>query len=662
MKKALIAFGALVVLLIVAALAAPAFIPAEKIKAQAIEQVKAATGRDLAIDGKLSVSVFPTLAVQLGTVSLANPPGFKAKDLVRLDGIDVRVKLLPLLSGKVEVDSFVLDHPVINLEVDPQGHADWEFAAAHTAAPAPAAPAAPAAKPADGKAAAAPLSDIRLGDIRITGGKLVYADAKAGTTETVDAIDLQLSLPGLDQPLAVKGGLTWRGQQIMLSVDLARPRALTAAEGNTAMALAVTAQALKLGFNGDIAGATRALTGSLDLSVPSVRGLVGWVSGKPLEMAGSGLGPLSIKGRLAADRGRYGFTQAALQLDAIKANGDFSVDTTGARPAAKATLAVDMLDLNPYLPPESAEAKPAAAASGGTGGGGNTAAAKQDWSDDPIDASGLKAAEADLTLTTGGLKIRRIEIGKSQLGVALHGGKLAVDLAEMTLYKGQGKGRLAVDGSQPGAGIDAAFTLKGLQAQPFLAAAAGTDRLEGTANADLQVNGRGHSQRQIVSSLGGKGTLSFLDGAIHGINLGAMLRNVTTAFSDSGGDQKTDFAELGGSFTIASGIVSNQDLALKAPLFRVAGAGTVDLPKRSLNYRIEPKVAATTEGQGGKQDVGGLSVPVIIEGPWSNLSYRPDLAGLVKGNVGNAVKGLMDKAIPGKGGQLPINPGALFGR
>ena len=365
---------------------------------------------------------------------------------------------------------------------------------------------------------------------------------------------------------------------------------------------------------------------------------------------------MSIAGRLTAEHGRYALAQAALQFNAIKATGDFSVDVGNAKPAIKATLDVDMLDLNPYLPPDSTEAKPAAATGAGAGAGG-----KQDWSDDPIDASGLKAVEADLTLKTGGLKVRKLEVGKSRLDVALHGGKLTVDLAEMDLYKGQGKGRLAIDGAQPGVGLDATFALKGLQAQPFLAAAAGFERLEGTGNIDLQVAGRGHSQRQIVSALGGKGAVSFTNGAIRGINLASMLRNVTTAFTDNGGDQKTDFAELGGTFTIASGIVSNQDLALMAPLIRVGGAGTVDLPKRTLNYRVEPKVAATTQGQGGQKDVGGLSVPVIIEGPWSNLSYRPDLAGMA-GNVGQAAKGLVEKALPGGASGLPINPGALFGK
>ena len=94
---------------------------------------------------------------------------------------------------------------------------------------------------------------------------------------------------------------------------------------------------------------------------------------------------------------------------------------------------------------------------------------------------------------------------------------------------------------------------------------------------------------------------------------------------------------------------------MKAPVFRISGAGTVDLPKRSLNYRIEPKVAATLEGQGGK-DAAGLMVPVIITGPWDNLSYRPDLAAVAKGAAAQAVKGALDGKLP----SLPGLPGGLF--
>jgi AsmA protein len=104
----------------------------------------------------------------------------------------------------------------------------------------------------------------------------------------------------------------------------------------------------------------------------------------------------------------------------------------------------------------------------------------------------------------------------------------------------------------------------------------------------------------------------------------------------------------------------------------------VELPPRTVHYRVEPKAVASLEGQGGKSDVGGIQVPVIIEGPWDNLSYRPDLEAMLKGQatkaIGDAIGGKaggIGGLLGGSGGSssgeqksgpLPINPGGLFGR
>jgi AsmA protein len=136
----------------------------------------------------------------------------------------------------------------------------------------------------------------------------------------------------------------------------------------------------------------------------------------------------------------------------------------------------------------------------------------------------------------------------------------------------------------------------------------------------------------LIANLGGKGALQFLNGAIKGINIGALIRNPAGTLIDpaSQKDQETDFSEMSGTFTIANGILKNTDLELKAPLLRVGGAGTVDLPKRTVNYRIDPKVALTAQGQGGKSDAAGLEVPVVVEGPWDHITYRPQLDALLK--------------------------------
>jgi AsmA protein len=170
--------------------------------------------------------------------------------------------------------------------------------------------------------------------------------------------------------------------------------------------------------------------------------------------------------------------------------------------------------------------------------------------------------------------------------------------------------------------------------------------------------------------------VQFLDGAVRGINLAAMVRNIQGAFLDPEArkQQKTDFAELGGTYTIKSGILTNQDLELKSPLLRVTGKGTVNLPQRTVNYRVEPKAVASATGQGGASDVSGIMVPVIVEGPWDNLSYKPDLAGAIGGVARERALEQLQRVVPGgatgTGGgtpsspapSLPVNPGDTLRR
>ena len=86
----------------------------------------------------------------------------------------------------------------------------------------------------------------------------------------------------------------------------------------------------------------------MSLTTPSVRNLAKW-AGTPLASTGSGLGPLSIKGKLDVAGDKYAFENAAVSLDSIKGSGVVEIDTGRARPYIKGSLNVDTLDLNPYL-------------------------------------------------------------------------------------------------------------------------------------------------------------------------------------------------------------------------------------------------------------------------------------------------------------------------
>jgi AsmA protein len=630
MKKLLIIVGAVIAVLVIAVIIVPFAIPTETYKSQIESRVSAATGRDLRINGPVRLSLFPAVAVVANDVTFANTAGTRDPSMATLDKLDVHVSVVPLLSGNVEISRLVLEKPVIHLEVDRQGKANWGFAAAN-ATPAQA----PAAQSQNRQASSGSSgpSDIALGDVRLNDGTVTYTDDRSGVRYEISAINATVKLPNLDSPLAADGSLVWNNEKLSLTANASSPRGLMTGKGSD-IALKLDSKPVAIAFTGRGEGTPLKLTGELDLGTPSVRNLAAW-AGQPLQLAGNGLGPLSIKGTLAAAPQHVSFTKASYKLDAMEASGDVAVDSSGRVPAIKASLTTNVLDLNPYLPPE----QKAPAQGQGQQPRSPAQTPQSGWSTDPIDLSGLKAANADLALTTAGLVVRKIKVGKSALHVTLDGGKLTSDLTEMALYDGNGKARVTVDGSGRVPAVAMNFNIDGVQAQPLLKDAMDMDRLTGAAVADGSVSGSGASQRDLISALNGKGSLKLRNGKIRGLDIGSMVKNIGSAFSSSD-NQQTEFAEASATYTITNGVVRNDDLAMNAPLFQVTGKGTVDLPKRTVDYRVVPKV--------------GVGVPIIVSGPWDNISYRPDLASAIP-DAQQSIRGLRDMF---RGGGSPQGQGA----
>ena len=664
MKKLLIGLGVVVVLLLVAAVVVPMLVPLESYKSEIQARVKTQTGRDLRIDGDISLSVLPTIAVSVEDVGFSNAPGASTPEMATIDRLDVALQILPLISGEVAIDRFILEKPVINLEVDEEGRPNWQLETAD-AAPAPSgeAPAAPDTAGGGGTQ----MKELRLGDVRLVDGTLNYLDRQSGQEMQVSEVNMELSLPSLSSPFAADGSAKWNGETVSLEIDAENPQALMAGE-TSKLAMKVDAAPVTFSFDGAARNTGElGLQGDLALDVPSIRQLAAW-TGKPLDFPGEGLGPFNIAGELEMMGPKVALTNADIKLDEIAGQGLFSVDASGAKPVIKAELTVDELNLNPYLPPE-AEGGEAASGSGaggggtGAGGAGGGDAGAGDWSDEPIDVTALGLLNADLAFNAGGILFKDVKIGKSSLTVVLQDSKLTADLAEMQLYDGAGKGTVVVDGSSGKPAIAADFDLANFQAGPFLNDLAKFDRILGTTETKLSVKTTGGSQRELVSNLNGNGSVVFRDGAIKGINLAAMMRNISVAAIEQSFDeaQATDFAELSGTFQIDKGIVSNDDLQLVAPLVRMTGAGKVPLPPRTVDYTVKPKLVGSLEGQGGASDLQGLAVPIKVSGPWSDISYKPDLEGALKEQLKDpgaviekldseeGVKGLIEGLKPGGG-------------
>src|SRR6185436_2587673 len=108
-----------VVIAIVVAL--PFMLATDVYKEQIIAQARQATGRELKIDGALSISFFPAFGVELNGVHFANAAGAHDADMATIGQVVVGAEFWPLLAGDVKVTHITLIKPVINLEIDKQG-------------------------------------------------------------------------------------------------------------------------------------------------------------------------------------------------------------------------------------------------------------------------------------------------------------------------------------------------------------------------------------------------------------------------------------------------------------------------------------------------------------------------------------------------------------
>jgi AsmA protein len=231
------------------------------------------------------------------------------------------------------------------------------------------------------------------------------------------------------------------------------------------------------------------------------------------------------------------------------------------------------------------------------------------------------------------------------------------DLGLLSLYEGQGNANIVVNARRATPSYSLRAELTGLDALPFLQAAAGFDRLRGTGTLELNFTTSGDNQAAIMEGLDGRGNFSFADGAIVGINIAETIRNVSdfvsgngnasgdgeSSTAETGDTAETDFTALTGSFTATSGRVTNEDLLMLSPLLRVTGGGWVNLPEQALDYRLQPRAVASIQGQGGDRDMQGITVPVRIRGSFNNVSIGVDTEAvgqaLLTGALTNALGG-----------------------
>lgn len=321
------------------------------------------------------------------------------------------------------------------------------------------------------------------------------------------------------------------------------------------------------------------------------------------------------------------------RLDAGKLSADVNAKLDESTIKAKLVLAepyefdaaIDRINLDRYL---GAAEKPSAPEK----------ASEKKQTDTPVDLSALKGINAKGRLQVGALEVRGLKLAevKAQLNAA--NGRVALAPHSAKLYEGSVSGAVVVDANRNHVSLKE--DLQNVSVGPILRDFATQDRLEGRGNVALDVTAAGATVSAMKRSLAGSAKVHLRDGAVKGVNLGEILHKAravlgggqAAAQGEGTGDkgQRTDFTELSASFAIKNGVARNDDLDAKAPLFRLGGAGTINIAESSLDYLAKAAVVATSQGQGGREldRLAGLTVPVRLTGSFDDLKYQVDYRNL----------------------------------
>ncbi len=666
-------------------------------KGEISDAVRDKTGRELVFDGDLELSVFPWIGVKTGGISLSNAPGFSEKNMFKLKSAEVSLRLLPLISGNVELGNVDVADLQLFLMRNKDGVTNWDDLAGSDKKK---------VKQDEPSSSGASSLSLSVGGVNINDARIVWDDRQEDVRQAVDDCDIvvegftpgepfsfdvhvavsstkpevkadiktsgkaslsedfkQIGVKGLSVTVDAEGKAVPGGKsQVRLSGDAAVDmlKGVADVSGLNLAAYGMTAQgnltakglnSKSMKFSGDMTIPGFNLKDTLDkmgMSLKTADSKALTSVGMSFNYAGS---PKSLE-----------VTDLQVNLDETTIKGMFSF-ADPERPNIVAQLGVDKINVDSYLPPageKKAEAKEEKTDQAKEGKGSEQLI--------PVDMLRKLTLKAELNIKQ--LIAKKAEIDSLVVRARAKDGVLTVKPASFNLAKGAFTSSAVVDvrGQSPLMSVTAGLT--GLDGGELSRQMTGQDKFSGMMNFNTGLKTRGNDMKTIYANLNGKLGFKVLDGYVSGFDLiylaGDAFSILTGGVFGKRDSKRTEFGEVSATANIKNGIADNRDLLLKSPLLRAVGAGTLDLNTMIVDYGLDAKVVGSFEGQGGKSmdDLVGLTVPMTIKGDVADPSIMVDLprfaavlaksgfkiAGSVIEGVGDVLEGIGNSLRGGKAG------------
>ncbi|WP_341990283.1 AsmA family protein [Azorhizobium sp. AG788] len=597
--------GVLAGLCLLAVALAPALVSQTEVRRAASEALAQSSGREVRILGESNLSLLPYPQVVLRQL-VFSMPGAAVLDA---DRATARIRLLPLLLGKVEVASVTFDRPILIMS----GPVTVPHLTLASFVSVPTAP-----------------------SLRILNGTIAWRDAGGLTQELVSGIDARLDHASGGKGITATADFTWRQTVASGRVMISDAQAfLNGTDSDARLDLSANGSWLK--FRGvAAAGDSPAAVGEISADSPDLRALLAWV-GTTTPTAG-GFGRFAFGAHLSAHAKEIALTPAYIEMDGNRSEGGLSVKLDGERPLVEGTFAADALNITPYGRVSM------------TGPGGH------EWDHRRLDVSPLKKVDLDLRLSAASVRAEDSVFERVASTAVLRGGRLVMAIGEAQAWGGLLRASLTLAPAEvPTDGLAVRVELEGtgVALDRALSDIADVKRIDGTGTLEAALVGHGASIHAIAQSLSGDVSMTGSAGAVLGLDIAQALRHIEQRPLSGGGELRggrTPFTSLKAKARIDNGTATLESVAVEGKQVKLSLGGSVSVVQRDLDLKGEASLVGPVPAAG---QVGRVpfELPFIVQGPWDNAYVMPDAQSLIRRS--GAAQPLLE-AVRSRGGDAAV--------
>ena len=664
-KVLAIVAGALL-LILVAVLVAVAFLfNPNDYKGAIAGAVARSTGRELKLDGDLSLSVFPTIRIGVGPAAISNAQGFGPVPMARIGGAELNVALWPLLTGRVEIAKARLAGLELNLARDARGRNNWQDLGGPSAAP-----------PAGGAAASAGGGtnlDLGIGSIEISDAHVTWNDASTGSRWELTGFGLNAKGFGVGRKFPLEMKFALAGADVAIKVDASMDATITLASndyrldklaakisgsgagwpgGQGDATLKIDSLAANLGSESldldglalTMLGVTTAgslkgqklmsnlsLSGAVDIHEFNPRDLLDALKVKIATGDAKVLRSASARANFLYDSTQIGLRDMQLKLDDSTLKGRVGLE--GKKLAYE--LAVDDINIDRYLPPSDKSDAPANEGS-------------LDAVDLPLDA--LRELSADGALKFGKAKFSGLTLADAAFALTAANGTLKLT-PTASLYGGKYGGDIGVTIGKSDAKMTIAQHVDGVDLAPLGRDLLGDQYFAGTGDVKLDLVATGSNLGQMRRGVDGDVSFAVKNGALEGIDLWYELQRARAVLDKSEapprptGPRRTTFSALSATGNVKDALLTNRDLKGVLDFMTITGTGTVNFLDDKIDFDLK---ATMVDGPKLQSDpllakYAGQSLPLSATGTMDAPSVTPDFGALAKARATSEVNKAVDE-------------------